>query len=169
MPCPLCGDICRCSSDPNVAPPRWLPDLEATSAISSHSAPELHEPALPLVDNPLDSAEDEAAAESSQAWRNEVAAKLNRYQARRKPRPPRYPSLQLRFEEPGPPATITHSSDTQFFTERTTVSNRALALDSFSDTATPPVESPASGSLPYPREAQNAAKSRHDDEAVEQL
>jgi uncharacterized RDD family membrane protein YckC len=31
------------------------------------------------------------------AWRQEVAAKVNRYKAR-KPRPPRYPSLQLKFE-----------------------------------------------------------------------
>ncbi|MGC1373781.1 MAG: RDD family protein [Candidatus Sulfotelmatobacter sp.] len=31
------------------------------------------------------------------AWRQEVAARLNRYQSRRKPRPPRYPSLRLRF------------------------------------------------------------------------
>jgi hypothetical protein len=31
------------------------------------------------------------------AWRREVAAKVNRYKAR-KPRPPRYPSLQLKFE-----------------------------------------------------------------------
>jgi uncharacterized RDD family membrane protein YckC len=30
-------------------------------------------------------------------WRREVAAKVNRYKAR-KPRPPRYPSLQLKFE-----------------------------------------------------------------------
>jgi uncharacterized RDD family membrane protein YckC len=35
---------------------------------------------------------------NSSAWREEVADKLMRYQARRKPRPPRYPSLQLRFE-----------------------------------------------------------------------
>jgi uncharacterized RDD family membrane protein YckC len=31
------------------------------------------------------------------SWRREVAAKVNRYKAR-KPRPPRYPSLQLKFE-----------------------------------------------------------------------
>ncbi len=31
-------------------------------------------------------------------WRNEVAARLARYRARRKPRAPRYPSLQLPFD-----------------------------------------------------------------------
>ena len=34
------------------------------------------------------------------AWREELAARLDRYRERRKPRAPRYPSLQLRFEEP---------------------------------------------------------------------
>jgi uncharacterized RDD family membrane protein YckC len=32
------------------------------------------------------------------SWRDEVAARLNRYRARRRPREPRYPSLQLKFE-----------------------------------------------------------------------
>ena len=34
------------------------------------------------------------------AWREELATRLDRYRERRKPRAPRYPSLQLRFEEP---------------------------------------------------------------------
>jgi uncharacterized RDD family membrane protein YckC len=33
-----------------------------------------------------------------EAWRNEVAARLARYRTRRKPRPPRYPSLLLPFD-----------------------------------------------------------------------
>jgi len=37
---------------------------------------------------------------SEDAWRHEVAAKLNRYRARRRVPQPRYPSLQLRFEVP---------------------------------------------------------------------
>ena len=32
------------------------------------------------------------------AWRDELSARLNRYRARRKVRPPRYPSLSLRFD-----------------------------------------------------------------------
>ncbi len=40
-----------------------------------------------------------AVAESdAQAWRGELSDRLNRYRARRKVRPPRYPSLSLRFE-----------------------------------------------------------------------
>src|SRR5215470_17367382 len=33
-------------------------------------------------------------------WRHEVAARLQRYRARRKPRAPRYPSLLLPFDAP---------------------------------------------------------------------
>jgi len=36
-------------------------------------------------------------AECPHAWRNEVAARLDRYRAKRRPREPRYPSLQLKF------------------------------------------------------------------------
>lgn len=35
-----------------------------------------------------------------ESWRQEVAARLQRYRTRRKPRPPRYPSLRLPFESP---------------------------------------------------------------------
>jgi uncharacterized RDD family membrane protein YckC len=34
-------------------------------------------------------------------WKDEVAARLNCYRARRKPRPPKYPSLRLKFDAPG--------------------------------------------------------------------
>ncbi|MGC2790946.1 MAG: hypothetical protein WA899_02905, partial [Candidatus Sulfotelmatobacter sp.] len=42
MPCPLCGDICRCSSDlHSAASPRWLADDDALLAASSpHDMPE---------------------------------------------------------------------------------------------------------------------------------
>jgi len=37
-------------------------------------------------------------AEDPSAWRDELSLRLNRYRARRKMRPPRYPSLQLPFD-----------------------------------------------------------------------
>jgi uncharacterized RDD family membrane protein YckC len=42
----------------------------------------------------------EAALQDSEAsaWRDELSARLNRYRARRRARPPRYPSLSLQFE-----------------------------------------------------------------------
>ena len=49
----------------------------------------------------LDEGDPELAPESPpgpDAWRSEVAARLARYRTRRKPRPPRYPSLLLPFD-----------------------------------------------------------------------
>jgi uncharacterized RDD family membrane protein YckC len=39
-------------------------------------------------------------------WKDEVAARLNSYRARRKPRPPKYPSLRLKFDPPETRRTI---------------------------------------------------------------
>lgn len=66
------------------------------------------EAAEPLVDvNPseIDTPAVDAAAESTtdsnaESWRAEVAARLERYRTRRKPRTPRYPSLLLPFDSP---------------------------------------------------------------------
>jgi uncharacterized RDD family membrane protein YckC len=86
-------------------------------------------------------------AEDSLAWRQEVAARLNRYQTRRKPRPPRYPSLRLRFDDeedcardavesaPLPPMTAP-------------VSHQALALDGFAHPGGQAAELPESEELP---------------------
>ena len=41
---------------------------------------------------------DRLPRDDSDAWRQEVAERWHRYRARRKPRPPRYPSPRLRFE-----------------------------------------------------------------------
>jgi len=43
-------------------------------------------------------APDAAPSADSQSWRSEVAAKMNRYRAEKRPRAPRYPSLQLKFD-----------------------------------------------------------------------
>jgi uncharacterized RDD family membrane protein YckC len=71
------------------------------------------------------------AAESGdvQAWRDELSARVNRYRARRKVRPPRYPSLSLRFEpfDSPPPANARGGSEPLPAFE--TLSNQALALD----------------------------------------
>jgi uncharacterized RDD family membrane protein YckC len=111
MACPLCGDICRCSTNvESVALPRWLPDIDSAVA-TAH--PGIEEPATNSP-APFSATEtwatetcepgksQERAAEDSTAWRQEVAARLNRYNSRRKPRPPRYPSLRLRFENADP-------------------------------------------------------------------
>lgn len=43
-------------------------------------------------------AKDVRTAADPESWRREVAARLSHYRARRRPREPRYPSLQLKFE-----------------------------------------------------------------------
>ena len=55
-----------------------------------------------VADQPIRSNPPEAPAPDS--WREEVAARVNHYRARRRQRAPRYPSLQLRFENPEPSA-----------------------------------------------------------------
>jgi len=44
------------------------------------------------------SAADVQAAPDPESWRREVAVRLSHYRARRRPREPRYPSLQLKFD-----------------------------------------------------------------------
>ena len=63
--------------------------------------------------------------EAGSAWRDELSARLNRYRAKRKMRPPRYPSLQLPFDV-GEPRTNAVASQSPFFEP---VSDQALALD----------------------------------------
>lgn len=66
----------------------------------------------------------------SLAWRQEVAARLDRYQARRKPKPPRYPSLRLRFESDVPDrAGSGLASSNPHPTVSGVTSCQALALD----------------------------------------
>lgn len=40
------------------------------------------------------------APQDADSWRHEVANRVNNYRARRRPRAPRYPSLQLKFDPP---------------------------------------------------------------------
>jgi hypothetical protein len=136
MPCPLCGDICRCSSDPrSAASPRWLADDDALMAAASphdeegasgSDAPGLTPAAETSTPNSKDKDEDQTAHQDSAVWREEVAARLNRYQSRRKPRPPRYPSLQLHFEEQDPPRTANDVSVASTLPYRMQASNQAL-------------------------------------------
>src|SRR5258706_1236554 len=154
MSCPLCGDICRCSSVANsAASPRWLPNADARSAApAQHAGREMPEAEAHSLSSGLSSGlspEEESStpvenglpSEDSPAWRQELAVRLNRYQARRKPRPPRYPSLRLHFEQEDSALTVSSSSvESSGFPQRTAASHQALALDSFADSATHAVE-----------------------------
>jgi uncharacterized RDD family membrane protein YckC len=115
MSCPLCGDACRCSSEP-----------KRDRAQS------------PCVEQFENNGSGSAAAPDSQPWRAELAARLNRYQSRRKPRPPRYPSLCLRFEDAAG-AGDQSASDAAVFLP---ASHHALALDGFADESDPQAQPP---------------------------
>jgi uncharacterized RDD family membrane protein YckC len=77
------------------------------------------------MDSPEVETREARDASDSEPWRREVAARLNRYQSRRKPRPPRYPSLRLRFEEE---EETGGKAEAAVFTAMP-LSNQALALD----------------------------------------
>lgn len=75
---------------------------ESTNPTKPVDLPEIVPPEL--ADGSPGSAEAEGqncaipSGEDTPEWRDEVTARLSRYRSRRKPQPPRYPSLQLRFE-----------------------------------------------------------------------
>jgi uncharacterized RDD family membrane protein YckC len=163
MPCPLCGDICRCSSDARSAPPpRWLTDAaplpSSATPATEPEAPAAETPSQhPAAQNsmPNDGAPDDGnqpEPEDSAVWRHEVAARLNRYQARRKPRPPRYPSLSLNFGGEDRAASDVPASPS--FQQRiTTTSNQALALDGYVEAEARALESTASAPATAPAES----------------
>ncbi len=140
MNCPLCGEVCRCHLEP---PPSALaqcrsdredalvPALRADSGIASAmllTAGTATVTAEPAAGSSLP--EDSASSEvDASAWRDELSARLNRYRSRRKLRPPRYPSLSLRFdamELPGSGNAAPTPTDSPAFEP---LSDHALALD----------------------------------------
>jgi uncharacterized RDD family membrane protein YckC len=136
MPCPLCGEICRCFfEESSAASPRWLPDADPRPAEPAPEAAELppgREPSpKAAAETALRDRARSEAPEDSPAWRLEVAARLNRYQSRRKPRPPRYPSLRLRVagEEATGIASGVAAEYSVFPQISLAACDRALALD----------------------------------------
>jgi len=77
---------------------------------------------------PQEPHQNSSAEADGAAWRDELSARLNRYRARRKAPPPRYPSLGLQFdsfESMGTARAVANSAPPVF----ESVSNHALALD----------------------------------------
>lgn len=125
MNCSLCGEVCRCHLEPPPAATQWSPDAESPAPVPSLCAPESSSApeGAQVVPGPPEPAPGEPGA-----WRDELSARLNRYRARRKVRPPRYPSLSLQFDsvESSGSANASGASQAPAFE---TVSNHALALD----------------------------------------
>jgi uncharacterized RDD family membrane protein YckC len=124
MNCPLCGEVCHCPSEPlPSASSLGIPDpasgsplvavLESNDLESKGTGPEVAE----------------LLAAEAPAWRDELSARLSRYRARRKVRPPRYPSLSLQFE----PHHLSAGSEVRGPSSPAPafepISNHALALD----------------------------------------
>lgn len=106
MDCEKSG-VSGCPMEP---PPTELPIPDPNSAKDTASA----------ARSDLPSVEQEASA-----WRDELSVKLNRYRARRKAPPPRYPSLKLPFGPLESAARATPPEGPVFGS----VANHALALD----------------------------------------
>jgi uncharacterized RDD family membrane protein YckC len=145
MNCSVCGEVCRCPLEPlPSALSQSSPHAESGTASSFVGALETKSvdqevarisaaesagldstgESAATSDSP---AESTAQAADTLAWRDELSDRLNRYRARRKVRPPRYPSLSLQFE----PADFSTSPNVSAVSPSAfeTVSNHALALD----------------------------------------
>lgn len=144
MNCAQCGEVCRCHSEP-------LPTSLSQSSSAADSGGALAAAAeLNWIDPEFggvpgaeasdsnasrDSVGSESSAEAvrevgdAEAWRDELSVRLNRYRARRKVRPPRYPSLSLRFEPFESATSVNASSGSLPLSTFEPVSNHALALD----------------------------------------
>ena len=151
MPCSICGDICECAAEAGLtAPPRLGPDSDVRFATTSRASlsTQTNSNSNPAIKFDADSPGKggESNSDDSSTWRREVAARLNRYQSRRKPRAPRYPSLRLRFE--GEDAT----RGTATSVSQMPASNHALALQEFSSTESASLAAARSYSADEPAE-----------------
>jgi len=120
MNCSSCGEICRCPKEP---PPTVSSDTLANlSAREQQFAPNPGKEG-----DTFEATRSDTALEvvDDSAWRDELSERLNRYRARRKIRPPRYPSLRLPFT-PVEPVSRPDVSPAASFEP---LSNNALALD----------------------------------------
>jgi uncharacterized RDD family membrane protein YckC len=86
-----------------VEPDRKLPAIRATGP-----APSEREDALASVaSHGVDEAADGSDQSDCQSWRLEVHARITHYRRRKRPRPPRFPSLKIQSKPPDSPMTST--------------------------------------------------------------
>ncbi len=104
------------SVEENPAPPQFVVDRMPESSTDSKAAdnssqvegPQLatvnsnSKGSLQLVEQSASPQSELLGPQDSDSWRHEVAARVNNYRARRRPRAPHYPSLQLKFDPPEP-------------------------------------------------------------------
>jgi uncharacterized RDD family membrane protein YckC len=150
---PSAGNPSELDPVPQDLAPLSSDKAEASAEKSPGSGPRV--PAHPVASADLDS------------WREEVAARLNKYRARRRPREPRYPSLRLKFEPTEPvcssPVPLPDPSKSQPATRGATAVEPARAAPAragaIEKPIAPAVEVPASPPdgtariIPFPRSA----------------
>jgi uncharacterized RDD family membrane protein YckC len=111
------------------------------------------------------------SGEDPAAWRDELAARVDRYRSRRKPRPPRYPSLRLRFEPEesfrdfssssgdsvpvAPPAAFENVSHRVLASDGATATEPTVPRGETADTRS---TAATSSSAPIPWQSQSGAK-----------
>ena len=125
--------------DPNSSAGR-----ETTEAIAPEAAAEPFQPDLLGQGEPS-------------SWRDEVAAKLTNYRARRRPRGPRYPSMRLKFE-PSDPTAVTLARRQAVALESTICGDAVVttaAAISCRDPALPQPE-PSAKIIEFPRSLANS-------------
>jgi uncharacterized RDD family membrane protein YckC len=115
MNCPLCGEVCRCPLEPLPSALHGGDDAESAGSSFVAASSLLADAVVQVADEP--------------AWRDELSDRLNRYRARRKVRPPRYPSLSLRFDPPECSAAGASATSSSTLPEYEPISSHALALD----------------------------------------
>lgn len=148
MNCPLCGEVCRCPLEPlPSALVEEGADFASRSSFVDTSESKKIDPGVaaspdpnPAPESASDSPVDAVPRVADElAWRDELSDRLNRYRARRKVRPPRYPSLSLKFEAPEGSAS-TSPWNGSLVPEFEPTSSHALALDGMRHEPSAPVE-----------------------------
>jgi uncharacterized RDD family membrane protein YckC len=127
MNCEKCGEVCSCPMEPFLTEP--IPDAPTEASAAARQP-----------------ADTKSSNCDPDAWRNELADRLNRYRARRKALPPRYPSLKLPFDNYPPKGA---SFETPSFSGFESVSNHALAVQE-SAPAPPQIKFPSQAPSPPP-------------------
>lgn len=116
MNCLKCGEVCSCPMEPPVADVS-AESLTAPAPSGGSSSPQGQDPGT--------------------AWRDELSSRLNRYRARRKAPPPRYPSLHLPFERIEPRTSDYPQPEDLSVHTFEHASNNALALDGMQEVSAP--------------------------------
>ena len=149
MSCSLCGEVCCCVPRAKPAEKSGLETgvPESVFGVVNASSARGQESLLPGQDG--------------SSWRQEVSDRLNRYHARRRPRPPRYPSLRLKFEQPesrwAASDPVAQSPSVQA-SQASPVMRQAVAVNYVEPTperASPPATWTAEVALPLPERPRN--------------